>query len=178
MTVNVRPAPHPRGTSLEVRDLFYNTPARRKFLRTEKTEFGHLEEVVKRQALSRPDVAFSLTHNGRVVHGLAPAIDTATRERRVASVVGPAFMEQAVPIERVAGDLSLRGWVGLPTFSRSQADLQYFFVNGRVNPRQANRSCYQAGVSRCAVSWAPSRLCAFSGARTFSGRCERAPNQA
>lgn len=132
MTVNVRPAPHPRGTSLEVRDLFYNTPARRKFLRTEKTEFGHLEEVVKRQALSRPDVAFSLTHNGRVVHGLAPAIDTATRERRVASVVGPAFMEQAVPIERVAGDLSLRGWVGLPTFSRSQADLQYFFVNGRV----------------------------------------------
>ncbi len=132
MEVSVRPAPHPMGTSIEVRDLFYNTPARRKFLRTEKTEFGHLEEVVKRQALARPDVAFHLTHNGRVVHSLTSAMDEPSRERRVAKVVGPAFMEQAVTIEREAGDLTLWGWVGLPTFSRSQADLQYFFVNGRV----------------------------------------------
>lgn len=132
MDVTLRPAPHPRGTSLEVRDLFYNTPARRKFLRTEKTEFGHIEEVVKRQALSRPEVSFSLRHNGRSIHNLTPAHDLATRERRVAGVCGPAFMEQAVAIERAAGDLSLSGWVGLPTFSRSQADLQYFFVNGRV----------------------------------------------
>ncbi len=132
MQVSVRPAPHPRGTTLDVRDLFYNTPARRKFLRTEKTEFNHIEEVVKRQALARPEVGFVLRHNGKTVHSLKPAVDQVALERRVASVCGPAFMEQAVPIERVAGDLSLRGWVGLPTFSRSQADLQYFFVNGRV----------------------------------------------
>lgn len=132
MQVTVKPSPHPRGTSLEVRDLFYNTPARRKFLRTEKTEFGHIEEVVRRQALSRPDVAFTLRHNGRSVHSLPPAEDLIGRERRVAGVCGPAFLEQSVQIEREAGDLSLRGWVGLPTFSRSQADLQYFFVNGRV----------------------------------------------
>ena len=132
MQVSVRPAPHPRGTTLDVRDLFYNTPARRKFLRTEKTEFNHIEEVVKRQALARPQVGFVLRHNGKTIHSLKPAIDQVALERRVASVCGPAFMEQAVPIERVAGDLSLRGWVGLPTFSRSQADLQYFFVNGRV----------------------------------------------
>ncbi len=132
MQVSVRPAPHPRGTTLDVRDLFYNTPARRKFLRTEKTEFNHIEEVIKRQALARPEVGFVLRHNGKTIHSLKPAIDQAALERRVASVCGPAFMEQAVPIERSAGDLSLRGWVGLPTFSRSQADLQYFFVNGRV----------------------------------------------
>lgn len=132
MTVTTRPAPHPRGTTLDVRDLFYNTPARRKFLRTEKTEFGHIEEVIKRQALSRPDVHFTLKHNGRVVHNLSSGLDIASRERRVAGVCGPAFMEQCVSIEREAGDLKLYGWVGMPTFSRSQADLQYFFVNGRV----------------------------------------------
>ncbi len=132
MDVTLRPAPHPKGTSLEVRDLFYNTPARRKFLRTEKTEFGHIEEVVKRQALSRPEISFSLRHNGKSIQNLQPAHDMATRERRVAGVCGASFMEQAVTVERAAGDLRLAGWVGLPTFSRSQADLQYFFVNGRV----------------------------------------------
>ncbi len=132
MDVRVRPAPHPRGTTVEVRDLFFNTPARRKFLRTEKTEFNHLEEVVRRLALSRFDVAFSLRHNNRTVHSLQPAGSDLERRRRVASVCGPEFMDQAVSIERRAGELSLRGWVGLPTFSRSQADLQYFFVNGRV----------------------------------------------
>ena len=132
MRVSLRPAAHPRGTSLEVRDLFYNTPARRKFLRTEKTEFGHIEEVVRRQALSRPDVAFRLSHNGKPVHSLIQANDQAGRERRVATICGRPFMEQAVSIDRDAGNLRLSGWVGLPTFSRSQADLQYFFVNGRV----------------------------------------------
>ncbi len=132
MAVSIKPAPHPRGTSLEVRDLFYNTPARRKFLRTEKTEFGHIEEVIKRQALSRPEVSFQLRHNGRSVHHWVAATDERGVAQRVMGVCGQPFMEQAVPIERVAGDLSLRGWVGLPTFSRSQADLQYFFVNGRV----------------------------------------------
>jgi len=132
MAVQVKPAPHPRGTTVEVRDLFFNTPARRKFLRTEKTEFNHLEEVVKRLALSRFDVAFSLRHNGRVLHNLKPGNTQAERQRRVATVCGPAFMEQALYIEADVPPLKLWGWVGLPTFSRSQADLQYFFVNGRV----------------------------------------------
>jgi DNA mismatch repair protein MutL len=117
---------------VEVRDLFFNTPARRKFLRTEKTEFNHLEEVVKRLALSRFDVALSLRHNGRVIHNLKPGDSDAERQRRVATVCGPAFMDQAIFIEHQRPGLRLWGWVGLPTFSRSQADLQYFFVNGRV----------------------------------------------
>ena len=132
MDVDVRPAPHPRGTTVEVRDLFFNTPARRKFLRTEKTEFNHLEEVMKRLALSRFDVAFSLRHNGKVIHNLRAAEGEAEIRRRVASVCGPAFMEQAIEVTSEAGPIKLWGWVGLPTFSRSQADLQYFFVNGRV----------------------------------------------
>ena len=132
MEVQVRPAAHPRGTTVEVRDLFFNTPARRKFLRTEKTEFGHLEEVVKRLALSRFGVAYTLRHNGRVVHNLKAATSQADRQRRVAAVCGPAFMEQAVAIDAAGAPYRLSGWVGLPTFSRSQADLQYFFVNGRI----------------------------------------------
>ena len=132
MEVLVKPAPHPRGTTVEARDLFFNTPARRKFLRTEKTEFNHLEEVVKRLALSRFDVGFSLRHNQKVIHNLKSAASDAEKQRRVATVCGPAFMEQALYVENERSDLKLWGWVGLPTFSRSQADLQYFFVNGRV----------------------------------------------
>ncbi len=129
MEVQTRPAPHPQGTTVEVRDLFFNTPARRKFLRTDKTEFNHLEEVLKRQALSRFDVAFSLRHNGKAIHNLKSADSEAERQRRVASICGPAFMEQAIAIESNVPPFKLWGWVGLPTFSRSQADLQYFFVN-------------------------------------------------
>ncbi|MEH6570459.1 MAG: DNA mismatch repair endonuclease MutL [Halioglobus sp.] len=132
MEVQIKPAPHPRGTTVEVRDLFFNTPARRKFLRTEKTEFNHLEEVVKRLALSRYDVGFSLRHNQKVVHNLKPGVSQLEKQRRVATVCGPAFMEQALYIETEVPGYKLWGWVGLPTFSRSQADLQYFFVNGRV----------------------------------------------
>lgn len=132
MDVEIRPAPHPRGTTVEVRDLFFNTPARRKFLRTEKTEFGHLEEVMKRLALSRFDVDFNLRHNGRVIHSLRAGSSPSEIKRRVATVCGPAFMEQAISVEAQAGPYRLWGWVGLPTFSRSQSDLQYFFVNGRV----------------------------------------------
>lgn len=132
MEVQLKPAPHPRGTTVEVRDLFFNTPARRKFLRTEKTEFIHMEEVVKRLALSRFDVTFTLRHNGKIVHNLKAGAGQDEQQRRVAAVCGPAFMEQAVSIESQASPFRLSGWVGLPTFSRSQADLQYFFVNGRV----------------------------------------------
>ncbi|WP_192980190.1 DNA mismatch repair endonuclease MutL [Pseudomonas sp. EggHat1] len=132
MEPRVQPAAHPVGTSVEVRDLFFNTPARRKFLRAEKTEFDHLQEVIKRLALARFDVAFHLRHNGKTVFALHEAGDEISRARRVASVCGPAFLEQALPIEIERSGLRLRGWVGLPTFSRSQADLQYFYVNGRM----------------------------------------------
>lgn len=132
MQASVIPAAHPQGTTIEVRDLFFNTPARRKFLRTEKTEFSHLEEYVKRLALSRYDVAFTLRHNGRVIHSLRSAERTIDREKRVASLLNPQFMDNAVHLDVEAAGLSLQGWVGLPTFSRSQADMQYFFVNGRV----------------------------------------------
>ncbi|MEM8659805.1 MAG: DNA mismatch repair endonuclease MutL [Pseudomonadota bacterium] len=132
MAVAVSPAPHPQGTTVEVRDLFFNTPARRKFLRTEKTEFNHLEEVVKRLALSRFDVGFALRHNGRMIHALKACESEMEQQRRVAAVCGPAFMEQALFIDNAVGPFRLWGWVALPTFSRSQADLQYFFVNGRI----------------------------------------------
>ena len=128
------PAAHPIGTTVEMRDLFFNTPARRKFLRTEKTEFGHLEEVVKRLALSHYDIAFSLRHNQRTIHQLRPAVTRVEMERRVATLTSPQLMDNAVVIdmEAEASGLRLWGWVGLPTFSRSQADLQYFYVNGRM----------------------------------------------
>ncbi|QNH06076.1 DNA mismatch repair endonuclease MutL [Ectopseudomonas composti] len=132
MEPRVQPAAHPVGTSVEVRDLFFNTPARRKFLRAEKTEFDHLQEVIKRLALARFDVGFHLRHNGKTVLSLHEAGDEMSRARRVASVCGSAFLEQALPIEIERGGLRLWGWVGLPTFSRSQADLQYFYVNGRM----------------------------------------------
>ncbi|MCL6272157.1 DNA mismatch repair endonuclease MutL [Sansalvadorimonas sp. 2012CJ34-2] len=128
------PAPHPIGTTVEVRDLFFNTPARRKFLRTEKTEFGHLEEVVKRLALSHYDVAFTLRHNQRTIHQLRPAKTRVEMERRVATLTNPQLMDNAVVIdmESESSNLRLWGWVGLPTFSRAQTDLQYFYVNGRM----------------------------------------------
>ncbi|BBB27404.1 DNA mismatch repair endonuclease MutL [Amphritea japonica] len=134
MTAEVAPAAHPQGSTVEVRDLFFNTPARRKFLKTEKTEFKHLEEVVKRMALSRFDVGFTLRHNQKVIHQLRPADTDAEQERRIASLLSPAFIENAMKVDvcAEASGLRLWGWVGLPTFSRSQADLQYFFVNGRI----------------------------------------------
>jgi DNA mismatch repair protein MutL len=132
MAPRVQPAAHPVGTSVEVRDLFFNTPARRKFLKTEKTEFDHLQEVIKRLALARFDVAFHLRHNGKTILSLHEAKDEIARARRVASICGAGFLEQAMPIEIERNGLHLWGWVGLPTFSRSQADLQYFFVNGRA----------------------------------------------
>ncbi|WP_207062528.1 DNA mismatch repair endonuclease MutL [Motiliproteus sp. SC1-56] len=132
MQAVVKPAAHPQGTTVEVRDLFFNTPARRKFLRTEKTEFGHLEEVVKRIALSRFELGLQLRHNGRVIHQLRPAVSQVEQERRVASVCGTPFMENAIALDVEASGLRLWGWVGLPSYSRSQADLQYFFVNGRA----------------------------------------------
>lgn len=132
MDATISPAAHPVGTTVEVRDLFFNTPARRKFLRTEKTEFNHVEECIRRQALSRFDTGFSLRHNQKTVHSLRPASGELDRERRVGALCGQKFIDNAVVIDAEATGLRLWGWVALPTFSRSQADLQYFFVNGRV----------------------------------------------
>lgn len=132
MDARVSPAAHPVGTTVEVRDLFFNTPARRKFLRTEKTEFNHLEECLRRQALARFDTGFTLRHNQKVVQSLRPAASQLDRERRIGSLCGQKFIDNAVVIDAEATGLRLWGWVALPTFSRSQADLQYFFVNNRV----------------------------------------------
>lgn len=126
-----RPAAHPAGTTVEVHDLFYNTPARRRFLRTEKTEFGHIEKWLRRLALSRPDVAFTVTHNRRTVLQLAAANSNDERLRRIASICGEAFADQAVFVEHETEGIALIGWMGLPTFNRSQPDMQYWFVNGR-----------------------------------------------
>ncbi|MEK9712922.1 MAG: DNA mismatch repair endonuclease MutL, partial [Thalassolituus sp.] len=132
MAAEISPAAHPVGTTVEARDLFFNTPARRKFLRTEKTEFSHLEDTLKKLALSRYDVGFTLRHNNRVIHSLRPASREIDREKRVATLLNPQFIDSAVHIETEAAGLTIEGWVGLPTFSRSQADMQYFFVNGRA----------------------------------------------
>jgi len=122
----------PPGTRIEVRDLFYNTPARRKFLRTEKTEFSHIETLLKRLALSRFDVAFTLRHNRREIINLAVASERSEQERRVAELLGSAFLDQALFMRQETPELQLTGWVAHPTFSRSQADMQYFYVNGRM----------------------------------------------
>jgi len=133
MEPRVTPAPHPRGTSVLVRDLFFNTPARRKFLRTEKTEFGHVEEAFRRLALSRFDIAWLLRHNQKAVHQLpAVASDQAGRERRISTMLGKRFLNEALHLDLEVTGLRLWGWVGQPTYSRAQADQQYFFVNGRI----------------------------------------------
>ena len=126
-----QPASHPTGTTIEVRDLFYNTPARRKFLRTDKTELAHIDQLVKRLALSRFDVAFHLRSNRRETMTLPVALMQPEKERRIAELLGPAFLEQSFNMRNEAAGLVLTGWVAHPTFSRSQADMQYFYVNGR-----------------------------------------------
>ncbi len=127
-----QPDPHPQGTTVDVRDLFYNTPARRKFLKTEKTEFAHIETLIKRMALSRFDMGFTLSHNQKEILNLKPAATDSEQEQRIAGICGSAFIENSVKIDFAASGLQLTGWVGLPTFSRSQQDMQFFYVNGRL----------------------------------------------
>jgi DNA mismatch repair protein MutL len=147
------PCAMPAGTRIEVRDLFYNIPARRKFLRSERTEYLHLEEVLKRLALSRYDIGFKLLHNGRQQFNLPP-VDTQERHgQRVAAVLGKSFLQHALAVEFVAAGLRLWGWVGEPGYSRSQADAQYFYLNGRMIRdklvshalRQAHQSVLEPG---------------------------------
>ncbi|WP_237068483.1 DNA mismatch repair endonuclease MutL [Microbulbifer guangxiensis] len=132
MQAQLVPAAHPRGTTVDVRDLFFNTPARRKFLRTEKTEFNRVDDTIKRLALSRFDVSITLRHNGKGVHNLRAGSGRVEMERRVSQVCGPAFMQNALHIDVERSGLRLWGWVAEPAFSRSQADLQFFYVNGRA----------------------------------------------
>lgn len=126
------PASHQQGTTVDVQDLFFNVPARRKFLKTERTEFSHIDTLVKRIALSAPHLGITLNHNGKLHAKLNPASEQTGLNARVRQLCGAAFLEQSLYIEHEAAGLKLYGWVGLPTFSRSQADLQFFFVNGRV----------------------------------------------
>jgi DNA mismatch repair protein MutL len=127
-----RPAAHPPGTTVEVRDLFHKVPARRKFLRSESTEFQHLHRTVARLALSRFDVAFTLTHNRRELFALPAAAGRREREERVAALIGADFVANSRHVEFAHGGLALEGWIGLPSQSRAQPDRQYLFVNGRM----------------------------------------------
>ena len=127
-----RPAQHPQGTSVEVRDLFYNVPARRKFMRAERTEFAHIDDLLKSLALARGSVEFRLSHNGKPVRVWKAARDEQAELQRVAEVLGEEFPAQSLRIDHAMAGLHLSGWVGLPTASRAQADSQYFYVNGRL----------------------------------------------
>ncbi len=127
----VTPASHPPGTSVEVRDLFFNVPARRKFLRTESTEYQHIVRMFERLALSRFDVTFALVHNGKPVWLLPPAAESSTRLQRVAKICGEEFAAHVLEFNHSTESMQLSGWLALPTFSRSQSDLQFTFLNGR-----------------------------------------------
>ncbi|EKN4865061.1 DNA mismatch repair endonuclease MutL [Yersinia enterocolitica] len=145
MAVTIKPAAHPVGSTLEVLDLFYNTPARRKFMRTEKTEFGHIDEVVRRIALARFDVAINLSHNGKLMRQYRAAPDPSQHERRLASICGPAFLQHALAISWQHGDLTIRGWVADPAASRTLSEMQYCYVNNRMmRDRLINHAIRQA----------------------------------
>ncbi|WP_100754371.1 DNA mismatch repair endonuclease MutL [Vibrio salilacus] len=132
MQVKLQPTAHPIGTTVEVLDLFFNTPARRKFLRTEKTEFAHIDELVKRIALSRFDVTINLKHNGKLVKQYRAAKNEAQAEKRIAAVCGSAFVRHMLKIELEHQGLKLHGWITTPEGARQQSDLQYCYVNGRM----------------------------------------------
>ena len=125
------PAAHALGTSVEVRELYFNTPARRKFLKSEATEFAYCEETFKRIALSRPDVAFSLQHNNRMVWQLPAQQGDAALAKRIEALLGKEFAQSAVSVSRQAAGLSLVGMASLPAYSKATREAQYFFVNGR-----------------------------------------------
>ena len=131
-TADPEPVPHLPGTTIEVRDLFHNVPARRKFLRAENTEQKHLEGVVQRIALSRPEVELVVRRKRKVLYHLRPARSEAQQLERLQVLLGEPFAQQLIGFDHSAAGLRLYGWIAEPTFSRSQADLQFFFVNGRA----------------------------------------------
>ncbi|EMV9369981.1 DNA mismatch repair endonuclease MutL [Vibrio alginolyticus] len=132
MQVKLKPAAHPIGTTVEVLDLFFNTPARRKFLRTEKTEFAHIDELLKRIALSRFDVTINVHHNGKIIRQYRAAKNQLQTEKRIAAVCGNAFVRHMLRIELEHQGLKLHGWITTPEGARQQSDLQYCYVNGRM----------------------------------------------
>ncbi|MCC5519787.1 DNA mismatch repair endonuclease MutL [Vibrio splendidus] len=132
MQVKLQPAAHPIGTSVEVLDLFFNTPARRKFLRTDKTEFTHIDELLKRIALSRFDVTINLRHNGKMIRQYRAAKTQVQAEKRIAAVCGNPFVRHMLKIELEHQGLKLHGWITTPEGARQQSDLQYCYVNGRM----------------------------------------------
>ena len=139
------PASQAQGTTVEIREMYFNTPARRKFLKSEATEFAWCEEAFKRIALSRPDVAFSLQHNGRTNWQLPALRGDQAALKRVAALLGDEFGLAAVPVSRSAANLSLQGLAALPAYSRASRDAQYFFVNGRfVRDKVASHALRQA----------------------------------
>lgn len=146
MDVTVKPAAHPVGTTLEVLDLFYNTPARRKFMRTEKTEFNHIDEIIRRIALARFDVTINLSHNGKIMRQYRAVTADGQKERRLGAICGTPFLEQALAIEWQHGDLTLRGWVADPNHTTAAlAEIQYCYVNGRMmRDRLINHAIRQA----------------------------------
>lgn len=125
------PAAHPAGTSIEVCDLFFNTPARRKFLKSNATELRHADQWLKRLALAHMDVGIRLRHDGRQLFDLSPAVDEASRDARLASICGEEFLANRVIVDQSRLGMRLSGWFARPSFSRASTDLQYFFVNGR-----------------------------------------------
>jgi DNA mismatch repair protein MutL len=128
----VAPSPQPRGTLVEVRDLFFNVPARRKFLRTESTELGHIARLVERFALARFDVAFRLRHEGRTLLDVALATTPEAQRARIAAIMGESFIAEALPFERRSGSVSFWGWLGQPHAARPSSDQQFAYVNGRA----------------------------------------------
>ncbi|PFG55089.1 DNA mismatch repair protein MutL [Vibrio sp. ES.051] len=132
MQVKLQPAAHPIGTTVEVLDLFFNTPARRKFLRTEKTEFAHIDELLKRIALSRFDATINVRHNGKIIRQYRAAKNQPQTEKRIAAVCGNAFVRHMLRVELEHQGLKLHGWITTPDGARQQSDLQYCYVNGRM----------------------------------------------
>ncbi|OQS45561.1 DNA mismatch repair endonuclease MutL [Chromobacterium violaceum] len=137
----VEPAAHPHGTSVEVVDLYFNTPARRKFLKSENTEYAHCAATFERIALAHPEVEFLLRHNGKV----AWRLPSQSAEDRVAALLGKDFVAAAIPLDSQAGPLALSGFVASPTYSKASRDAQYFYVNGRfVRDKTAQHALRQA----------------------------------
>jgi DNA mismatch repair protein MutL len=132
MQVQLNPVAHPDGTSVDVVDLFFNTPARRKFLKTEKTEFTHIDEVVRRIALSRFDVSFSLKHNGKLLRKY-PSVKTQGSDlKRLGAICGKEFAEQSIELNSQYQQFELKGWLAQPEQAKTQGDFHYFYVNGRM----------------------------------------------
>ncbi|MGY4677576.1 DNA mismatch repair endonuclease MutL [Pasteurella sp. P03HT] len=145
METRITPASHPVGTTVEVANLFFNTPARRKFLRTDKTEFAHIDEVIRRIALAKTNIAFTLTHNGKVLRQYKSAIDDSQKVKRIAAICGEDFVQHALRLDWKHDDLHLSGWVALPNFTRTQNDLNYCYINGRmVRDKIVNHAIRQA----------------------------------